>query len=46
MDDLDVGLEASLREAADTPPVVGGDLTELLQACLVALRLPPDTKAY
>jgi hypothetical protein len=46
MDDLDVGLEASLREAADTPPVVVVDLTELLQAWLVALRLPPDTKAY
>ena len=27
--------------AEDVPPVAGGDLTDLLRACLVALRLPP-----
>ncbi len=32
--------------AEDVPPVAGGDLTDLLRACLVALRLPPHTEAY
>ena len=32
--------------ADDTPPVAGGDLTDLLRACLVALRLPPYVEAY
>ena len=27
-------------------PVAGGDLTDLLRACLVALRLPPDAAIY
>ena len=45
-DDPDVELDAAQRETADTPPVAGGDLTELLRACLVALRLPPDALAY
>ena len=30
----------------DVPPVAGGDLTDLLRACLVALRLPPHADAY
>jgi hypothetical protein len=45
-DDPDVDLDTAQRETADTPPVAGGDLTELLRACLVALRLPPDAVAY
>ncbi len=32
--------------AEDVPPVAGGDFTDLLRACLVALRLPPHAKAY
>ena len=32
--------------AEDMPPVAGGDLTDLLRACLVALRLPPHAEAY
>jgi len=32
--------------AEDVPPVTGGDLTDLLRACLVALRLPPHAEAY
>ncbi len=31
--------------AEDVPPVAGGDLTDLLRACLVALRLPPHAEA-
>ena len=45
-DDLYAELDPALRDTADTPPVAGGDLTELLRACLVALRLPPDAQAY
>jgi len=30
----------------DVSPVAGGDLTDLLRACLVALRLPPHAEAY
>jgi hypothetical protein len=45
-DDLYAELDPALRETTDTPPVAGGDLTELLRACLVALRLPPDSQAY
>ena len=32
--------------AEDFPPVAGGDLTDLLRACLVALRLPPHAETY
>ncbi len=32
--------------SADEPPVAGGDLTDLLRACLVALRLPRHTETY
>ena len=32
--------------AEDVPPVAGGDLTDLLRACLVALRLPPHAEAF
>ncbi len=32
--------------AEDVSPVAGGDLTDLLRACLVALRLPPHAEAY
>ena len=45
-DDPDPELDPALRETTDTPPVAGGDLTELLRACLVALRLPLDARAY
>jgi segregation and condensation protein A len=45
-DDLYAELDPALRETTDMPPVAGGDLTELLRACLVALRLPPDAQAY
>jgi segregation and condensation protein A len=45
-DDPNAEPDPTLRETADTPPVPGGDLTELLRACLVALRLPPDAKTY
>ena len=31
---------------ADEQPVAGGDLTDLLRACLVALRLPPHAESY
>jgi len=34
------------KGAEDVPPVAGGDLTDLLRACLVALRLPPHAGAY
>ena len=32
--------------AEDVPPVAGGDLTDLLRACLVALCLPLHAEAY
>ena len=32
--------------AEDLPSVAGGDLADLLRACLVALRLPPHAEAY
>jgi len=32
--------------SADELPVAGGDLTDLLRACLVALRLPRHTETY
>ncbi len=32
--------------AEDVPPVAGGDLTDLLRACLVALRLQTHAEAY
>ena len=40
-----VAVEAA-SGAEDVPPVAGGDLTDLLRACLVALRLPPHAEAY
>jgi len=44
------GSPAAVAEAAsgaeDVPPVAGGDLTDLLRACLVALCLPPLAEAY
>ncbi len=33
-------------DTADDLPVPGGDLTDLLRACLVALRLPPHAETY
>jgi len=39
-DDPAAAAEMASR-AEDVPPVAGGDLTDLLRACLVALRLPP-----
>ena len=37
---------AAANGAEDVPPVAGGDLTDLLRACLVALRLPPHAEAF
>jgi len=37
---------AAAVRTGDNEPVAGGDITELLRACLVALRLPPDAEAY
>ena len=45
-DGLSEGADASAGSADDTPPVNGGDLTDLLRACLVALRLPPHAEAF
>ncbi len=45
-DGLSEGADAFAGSADDTPPVNGGDLTDLLRACLVALRLPPHAEAY
>jgi hypothetical protein len=44
--DLYAELGPFLRETTCTPPAAGGDLTDLLRACLVALQLPPDAQAY
>jgi segregation and condensation protein A len=45
-DDANVVPDSALGETVDPPPVAGGDLTDLLRACLVPLRLPPDAQAY
>jgi len=37
---------AAAGRTGDNEPVAGGDITELLRACLVALRLPPDAEVY
>ncbi len=37
--------DATAGRAGDREPVEGGDITELLRACLVALRLPPHAEA-
>jgi len=44
-DPVAVAVEAA-SGSEDVPPVAGGDLTDLLRACLVALRLPPHAEAY
>lgn len=44
-DDLTDGAEAITGHAEDLP-VAGGDITDLLRACLVALRLPPHADTY
>jgi len=36
--------DAGAVRARDEAPVEGGDITDLLRACLVALRLPPDAR--
>ena len=46
VDGISEDAHASAGSADDTPPVNGGDLTDLLRACLVALRLPPHAEAY
>ncbi len=50
LDDRNIADPAAAVEAArgaeDVLPVAGGDLTDLLRACLVALRLPPFSEAY
>ena len=38
--------DASARDAEDDSSASGGDLTDLLRACLVALRLPPGATAW
>ena len=43
---LDAGTDATADGAADEAPVAGGDITDLLRACLVALRPPPSADAY
>lgn len=40
------GADAAAGRADDPPPVKGGDLTDLLRACLVALQLPPHAEAF
>ena len=45
-DGLSGSADASAGSVDDTPPVNGGDLTDLLRACLVALRLPPYAEAF
>jgi len=45
-DGLTKGADAAAHHAIDSAPVEGGDITELLRACLVALRLPPHAEAY
>ena len=37
---------AGAAQQTDAAPVSGGDLTELLRACLVALRLPAQAESY
>ena len=44
-DELEMGAD-SARGAEDDPSADGGDLTGLLRACLVALRLPPGAEAW
>jgi len=38
-------VDATAGRAGDSEPVEGGDITELLRACLVALQLPPHAEA-
>ncbi len=45
-DGLTEGAGATAGRAGDSEPVEGGDITKLLRACLVALRVPPDAEAY
>jgi len=45
-DSLTEGANAAAVRTRDEAPVEGGDITELLRACLVALRLPPHAEAY
>ena len=45
-DGLPDGAAAPAGSAGDPPPADGGDLADLLRACLVALRLPPHTEAF
>ncbi len=40
----DAAADAGAVRARDEAPVEGGDITDLLRACLVALRLPPDAR--
>ena len=45
-DDLSEDADAPASRVDDTPPADGGDLTDLLRACLVALRLPPHADTH
>ncbi len=44
-DELAESFETAADRAADMP-VAGGDITDLLRACLVALHLPPHAETY
>ncbi len=44
-DGLTEGADAAALRTRDEAPVAGGDITELLRACLVALRVPPHAEA-
>ncbi len=44
-DELAENFETAVDRAEDTP-VAGGDITDLLRACLVALHLPPHAETY
>jgi len=39
------GADAAAVRTRDEAPVEGGDITDLLRACLAALRVPPDAEA-
>lgn len=42
---LDKSADMTEGRKGDSEPVEGGDITDLLRACLVALRLPPHAEA-
>ena len=44
-DGLTEGVDTITGRACDSAPVESGDITDLLRACLVAVRLPPHAEA-